>query len=105
MLTMSTMILTSGAVAAFASMSGFWDMAHTSEEELTAAIQEQTVAIVNKSQTEARCETLDLQITIVEGHIWQMEQAGNSSQRLVEKRRELRKLEDKRRAMGCAKFD
>ena len=52
---------------------------------------------------ESRCQTIELKITLIEQQIWEMEQDGTSP-RLVEKKRELRDLEDKQSALKCSDF-
>lgn len=53
---------------------------------------------------ESRCQTLEIQISIIEQQIWSMETTNDNSQRLVEKRRELKRKEDKREALRCGDF-
>ena len=56
---------------------------------------------IRKNNILRECGNIDIQISIVDQQIWQMEQAGNSSQRLVEKRRQLKNLEDRRAELNC----
>lgn len=62
--------------------------------------QNKQQAVLDRRQS--RCEYIDLQISIIDQQIWQMEQDGQASQRLVEKRRELQQLEEESRRLNCS---
>lgn len=106
---LSTVALIAGAWAGIDRMSGDWDRSHTSYDEMIAAIESHSSQPhasaqqqLDKISRESRCSTIDLQISIIEQQIWQMEQAQQASQRLIEKRRELRRLEGRREQLRCA---
>jgi hypothetical protein len=89
--------LVAGSITAIGTISGAYDAGHTSEAELKVvqnAVEEYAVA--------ANCNALSIQISLAEQAIWQMEQAGDNSQRLLEKRRELRDMLAKYRKLECA---
>ena len=111
MVALSTVILAGGALSAGLSMTGTWDAWHTSTVELTTALQAHTTSphAVSEQQRlidrkEAKCENLAIRISIVGQQIWSMENAGENSARLVEKRRELAKLLEKEKVLHCASF-
>jgi len=81
------------------------------EAELTVILGEHTSKPhpgvpqqINEAREQSTCESLGIRIAIIEDQIWQMEQTAPDSQRLVDKRRELRNLENKSRALNCARF-
>lgn len=99
MASLTTFTVLGGALTMFMNVSGIYDAAHTSEAEL-ALVKAEVASLGTKST----CENLAIRISLVEQAIWQMEQANSQSQRLVEKRRELRDLEDKYRTLQCARL-
>jgi len=100
-----------GALLAILTFTGELDAMVVSEPELQiffdeheqhphAAAQQQIDAWKDQSS----CESIDIRIAILEDQIYRMEQDNPDSQRLVDKRRELRNLESKRRNLNCARF-
>lgn len=91
MASLTTFTVLGGAIIMLMNVTGIYDAAHVSEAEL---------AIVT---TKSTCENLAIRISLVEQAIWQMEQAGTEqSQRMLEKKRELRQLEQKFESINCA---
>lgn len=62
------------------------------------------LAEVEDARQQSTCESIGIRIAIIEDQIWQMEQSGRETQRLVDKRRELRNLQNKATALNCARF-
>jgi hypothetical protein len=109
MVSLTLMTVVIGSFTAIGNFTGTWDRGHTTEVELTQALStfdQEHPHPVNQQQlaeirTESQCQAIDIRISLAEQAIWQMEQAGQNSQRLVEKRRELAQLEAKRMALRC----
>ena len=87
----------SAGVAAIGSLSGAYDSGHTSQEEL-----EVVIAQVTQYSLQSKCRSLDIQISLAENAIWQMVQASDSSRRLVEKKRDLKNLQDQYEVARCS---
>lgn len=111
-LMMTILALVGSALTAVINVSGYWDANHTTDAEMMRMITKHadgahvtTEKQLDRSRRENLCATIDLKISIVEGQIWQMEQVGNNTQRLVEKKRELHKLETKHNTLHCSDFD
>lgn len=94
---LSMIILVGGGLTAIGTMSGMYDAAHTSDAELRL-VQNR----VDATELSSKCRALNIQISLADNAIWQMEQAENQGQRLVEKRRELRRLQSQFDDAHCA---
>lgn len=97
MTSMGLVALVATALTGIGTITGVYDSAHTSQTELDVVIS--TVAEYSVQST---CQSLRIQISLVEQAIWQMDQAGDNSQRLVDKRRELRDLLAQYNDLNCA---
>lgn len=104
MITLSTIVLFGSALTGYGIISGAYNAAHTSEEELAVYIGqvEELQSSVEEYSDVSKCQYLSLRINAVEDQIYQMEQSGQNSQRLVEKRRELRDLIAQYQSLRCA---
>lgn len=112
--TLLTIGIVSAGLTSVANITGYWQANHTTQLELEATKLnlESSIQKVSASISEAKsereeirnqssCQNLDILISIVESQIWQMRSVGDNSQRLVEKERELKRLEEKRRSLSC----
>jgi hypothetical protein len=97
MATLTILALIAGGITAIGTISGAYDAGHTSQTELDVV-----VSAMNEISLESKCRALNIQISLVESAIWQMDQVEGSSQRLVEKRRELRRLQAQYNEAHCA---
>lgn len=111
MATVSAGIVLATGLTAIVNVGGYWDSRHTTEAELVAMIEKHTAdphpsaqAQIDSNKRLSICSTVSIQITIVEQQIWEMKQHGVSSERLVEKERELSQLEDKYKLYKCAEM-
>jgi len=89
------------AITGLGTITGAYDASHTSEAELVVShpVQQSQVDAVKVLSV---CSTLDIRIAMVEEQIYQMEVSGTNSPRLVEKKRDLRKMEQQYRTLNCA---
>jgi len=97
----SVIILLAAGLTGLGTITGAYNASHTSQEELDKSHpvqQAQVDAVIVLSV----CSTLDIRIAMIEEQIYQMELSGTNSPRLVEKKRELRKMEQQYRNMNCA---
>lgn len=95
--TLTTIAVVAAALTGVGTITGWYDAGHTSEAELSVVV-EKTL----ENEHLAKCSRLDIRISLTEQAIWQMEQAGDNSQRLIEKRRELRRMLDQFRKLNCS---
>jgi len=104
-----TMIaIIAGGLTGVGTITGWYGLAHTTQDELQA-LDMKHVTLINANRLaldqgilQSRCQSLRIEISLAESTIWQMEQAGDDSQRLVERRRELRDLLSKYNSLSCA---
>lgn len=89
--------LIAASLTGLGTITGAYDASHTSEAELQV-VQLQVDAI----KVQSVCSTLDIRIALVEEQIYQMEISGQNSPRLVEKKRELSKMDQQYRRFNCA---
>lgn len=94
---LATIAVVASGLTGTAQITGWYDAQHTSQAELQVVDDK-----VDRNTALAKCSRLDIKISLVENAIWQMEQSSQNSQRLVEKRRELKKLEEQYRELKCA---
>ena len=97
---LSMIALVSAGLVGLGTITGAYDASHTSEAELSV-VQSQVYTIKVQSQ----CSTLEIKISIVENQIFQMEVSGQNTSRLVEKKRELQKMEQKYAKLECASLE
>jgi len=107
-----TLFMTVGAAASVVitllNVSGKLDSMVVSEAELAAVMTKHSSEPHIGSQTQidalkkaTKCQSIDIQISIIEQQIWQMEQAEDDSLRLVEKKTDLENLKSARATLRC----
>lgn len=84
-------------LTAIGTITGAYDAGHTSQAELDVIVNR-----VTNNSIESECRHLVIMISLAENAIWQMEQANDRSQRLVEKSRQLRNLRSRYDELHCA---
>jgi len=94
-LTMITLV--SVGITAIGTLTGAYDASHTSQVELDVVDNR-----VTTNSVESECRHLLVMIDLVESAIWQMKQAGDESQRLNEKERQLTNLNARYNELHCA---
>jgi len=88
----------------------FTDIFSRHETELTGIFADHEVKHVALDdqmtliRQESKCGSVDIQIAILSEVIWRLEQSEPQGQRLMEKRAELDKLQDRRTALKCAEL-
>ena len=97
MTSMALVAIIASALTGIGTITGVYDAAHTTQVELDVVN-----ATVTEYSVQSTCQSLRIQISLVEQAIWQMEQAGDDSQRLVDKESELRDLLSRYRTLNCA---
>jgi len=89
-----------------------YDAMHVTQEELMLAIAEHTDYphsvtnnLVERNSRRSQCSNIDVRIALLEDQIWRMGRETPGAQRIIEKQRDLRRLNDKREALNCTEFD
>ena len=89
--------IVAASLTGLGTITGWYDASHTTQVELTEVEEK-----VDSYSVQSKCQALRIQVTLVEQAIWQMEQTTNNSQRLVDKKRELRDLLARYSKLNCA---
>ena len=84
---LAMIVLVSGGLTAIGTITGVYDDSHTSAAELKVVSDK-----MEETDLKATCSTLSIQISLAEQSIWQMNQAEDHSQRLIELQRALRNM-------------
>lgn len=86
-----------GGLTGLGTITGSYDRAHTSAAELQVVQNK-----IDETELSSKCRALSIQISLADSSIWQMEQSENPGRRLIEVKRELRKLQAQYDDAHCA---